>query len=633
MQEISINSLICLTTLSSLIDNYKIDKLDLYKPFVADYIHENFKINDELDLDSVSKGIASKYFFDSFPPAVLVSIFNRLKNNIKVDNKKYIYAREFVDCDKFEKKIQSSKSKIENIIRKFRNFYSPLYEKNTDSELSEMFYKFFEKNFISYIREDDNKFFEGHNKDLKCIAKFICESKNIDDSTSDELNSIFIGVLLKNSLYISEDTYKEQKQNFSNLSIYFDTEMLLCLLGLKESSKKVNAEFISKLLPVNVKIKCFKHNYDEVQSIISSYEPGTSDPFKVLDFFEINHYTKSDISIYVSKLSEKMKTAGIEIDSSNYFDDNNRILNKDDFATFIKNNIGGGYLKKKVTLENDFASIENVMQIRKNNKTTIENCKAIFVSSNNDLINFSNEYLSKFNNDSANYLINDFELITIFWLKQSKPVLNTCNDYLIEYSYAVSVQYDDSFKEAIDRKFSIYSKDENLPFSLNETILTSYFYRDIAYRTNGDDKSFSCDMIQDYVENNNNPLFIKLKKEVSGYKEKDDARREKCKKVSSTHGKVLLIVFITLFFLVSLTIIYFITYSVISSLIADINENKFKNLTMIIGLITSAIVNTIILIFGFLKKRRNVYVIFKKITKKFELFVYFKSCKKYLLDK
>ena len=102
------------------------------------------------------------------------------------------------------------------------------------------------------------------------IAKFI-ENQYINNTKVFKiLIDIIEGLLLANVIYLQINP--DSTVNLSKLNCYFDTPFLLRIIEFKEKEDNISAVELVKLLrEQGATIKCFRHSFNEVQSILRNY--------------------------------------------------------------------------------------------------------------------------------------------------------------------------------------------------------------------------------------------------------------------------------------------------------------------------------------------------------------------------
>ena len=509
---------------------------------------------------------------------------------------------------------------------------------NRDECLSIIFDYMNQYGFEHILINDGSKIVEKRKEiNNKKIAEYIIEAKERNDPIFYDFELVYKGLLLMNTIYIESSQYEEVQTNFRSLDIYLDTVLILGILGIKIGEISINATNIKELLPKNVTLKCFKHNYDEVYNIIEKYKIGTIEEYRKLDMFEVDGYTEYDKNLYLNKLEEKFTEAGIIIDDRSFSDLytdklQSKIIDIEGLSKYLKEKIGGGYFTSDTRLQNDVDSIQYISLLRGNTLTPyIEKCKAIFVSSNYKLVLYSNEFVhANDKNTSINNAIFDADLVSILWLKSTKYNTEFTREYMLKCSYATKIKITDEFIDALRRKKSIYEKQNIGKIDILDMIENNYVLNRLSERTYGNPDLVSYEMIEeevaDLAEDHAKKRIETLKQGNEIMLREKDLKIQEAENVSKRKDKQIdyfinrkaksieLIIKVPLVIISSLmfiAIFIIVLYTTINSYIRD-----EANLLKTIGMITIMIGDIAGYIWGFITKQKKIYKGIDKLAKK-----------------
>lgn len=633
------NTIITLSTIATIYDKTKKDKLDLLMPFVKYCISESFNLEEEIQYDRIINLLEQKFGFKKVPISVLNLIFDRMtkKNGALVrKSKKYYYC----------KSLKADKADIDIEIEKASNSIQRIYDKikfvieveNRDECLGIIFDYMNQYGFEHILINDGSKIVEKRKEiNNKKIAEYIIEAKEKNDPIFYDFELVYKGLLLMNTIYFESSQYEEVQTNFRSLDIYLDTVLILGILGIKIGEISINATNIKELLPKNVTLKCFKHNYDEVYNIIEKYKIGTIEEYRKLDMFEIDGYTEYDKNLYLNKLDEKFKEADIIIDDRSFSDLytdklQSKIIDIEGLSKYLKEKIGGGYFTSDTRLQNDVDSIQYISLLRGNTSTPyIEKCKAIFVSSNYKLVLYSNEFVhTKDKKTSINNAIFDADLVSILWLKGTKYNTEFTREYMLKCSQATKIKITDEFIDALRRKKSIYEKQNIGKIDILDMIENNYVLNRLSERTYGNPDLVSYEMIEeevaDLAEDHAKKRIETLKQGNEIMLREKDLKIQEAENVSKRKDKqidyfinrkaksielIIKVPLVIISFLMFIAIFIIVLYTTINSYIRD-----EANLLKTIGMITIMIGDIAGYIWGFITKQKKIYKGIDKLAKK-----------------
>ena len=214
--------------------------------------------------------------------------------------------------------------------------------------------------------------------------------------------------------------------------MFMDTTLLLHIFGFKGSEDNEAAEQMIEILHNNsVPIKCFRHNYSEVYKIVEAYKHNMLDPSnrygQTLEYFDEFEYSVSDMDRVLANLEDYFNEKNIEIvDTPSLSSDGTGVITSFDYPSAIGEVELKEHLSKFIAyrnddaLKNDVSSIAAIFVLRRGKVfKKIEQCKALFVTTNKTLANATQKFVNA-TETVVPLLINDLELTTLLWLKNHK---------------------------------------------------------------------------------------------------------------------------------------------------------------------------------------------------------------------
>lgn len=285
-----------------------------------------------------------------------------------------------------------------------------------NKDLEEKLTKFISTNFCYLLNLDDTVINYRDNE----LALFLNHILDHDSILKNILVDIVKGQMIYEALYAQQVDKANIKQKFNNLYIYFDTTFVFYMLGYGGRRYKEHiSQIIDLLNGLGAKLRCFKHTVEEIRGILEICENkmrhGEEKSLVNLDWFLENNMQASEVMILISNL---------EVNISKYF----KIVDTPDYSEPIKNIDWEGFTRylednmnyrKEKTLQNDVDSIAAIFRLRTNKYAkTLENCNAIFVTTNQKLVSTVKNY-QKTHDDMEGFYpcISEYEISNIAWLK------------------------------------------------------------------------------------------------------------------------------------------------------------------------------------------------------------------------
>lgn len=173
------------------------------------------------------------------------------------------------------------------------------------------------------------------------------------------------------------------------------------------------------LTGLGANLRCFKHTVDEVRGILEKCESamrhGNEKSLVNLDWFLENGMQASDVMILISSLEVNISKYLKIVDTPDYSEPMKNI-DWVQFSQYLEEKIN--YRREKA-LQNDVESIAAIFRLRTNKHArTLENCNAIFVTTNQKLVRTVKDY-QKTHDDMKGFYpcISEYEISNIAWLK------------------------------------------------------------------------------------------------------------------------------------------------------------------------------------------------------------------------
>lgn len=625
------NALIGTAMLTAIWDQTHKDNLELLKPFIIYLIGKNTNVQDEINITQIIKKMDEEFGFPNIPKAVIIKIFNRMKKIVLRRDKKYFLIK---DLGEETKEFDSNKIQIseesDNVVTKLMEYLKEChknFENITIEETKQLLNIFLERNGFVALENIENLKSVGEYKTDQAnyyIAKFILNENEKNTNVFNGIYKIVCGFMLANTIYIQVEN--DNKASLKNLNCYLDTPLLLNILELKTEEQNNSTKLLVELLEKKqAKVKCFEHNYKEVYSIIYAYKENIGKyRDKTLEGLDIKKYTYSDVERLLDNLKGLLKRKHIEIEEKPSYDDYSAVIDEQGLEEFLKEKYKDRFEKKEKVIGPDIESISAISRIRKGKEAKkLEESKAVFVTTNYDLIRYSNKFLNKSEFGEISYTISDIELTTVLWLKTFKTNPELPKFKLIEnarLSLEPTNLIMERFKDVIEKM-----KKEDLinDTDVLENLKTNIYYKtELMEKIQGDSDNITDEVVRGIIDKKTENLQIELdvakekimqlEKEKEANEHKRESSREliekeckdKANKISNWIGIGIKII-IYIIFVMLLSYSCYITYN-------DIIKNKETITFSIIALFIIAIAGIIDMsyskmhfIIRLLKKRQN----------------------------
>lgn len=490
------SALISTAMLSAIFEENKQDNVALLVPFVIKIIYDDSSVSEK----EIVEKMQNVYSFNNFPHAIAKIIINRLKKQqiIKQENGKYIFITDVSKiAQEFNDRLEKSKKEIDEIIRDLTNYF----KKNTNLKLNYLecrnsFAKFLDQN--GYLLYEDMENSTRINKNIDNITyhigRFINEHIEKQDIIYSYLVNIIEGSLIANALYVNIDN--QNNTDLKKLTCFFDTPFMLRVLELKLPDENKSAlELVDLLKELNVKIKCFRHNYNEIEYILEEYLKNYGKPQeKTLENLILKNYSESDVRHLLNSLDTVFANLGIEIVDVPDYDEKKykHIIDEKQ----LNQNLFYAYKNKQInpkTIENDVKSVSAIMRLRDGKEyRKLEDCNALFVTTNRDIRNETNKLLNLDVNFKISPVVSDMDLTAIVWLKSMINNKHLPEMKLTENAIA-AIKPSSALRKKFHQSLSNLktSKTDVTPETLYNLLCSNYYVEDLMINVNGDIKKIN----------------------------------------------------------------------------------------------------------------------------------------------
>ena len=453
--------------LSAYLSKNNDDCLDLMSHFVL-YLLPN--VGEYVDCSEISSELKSCFGFDNILENVIIRIIQRIykkKEYLRKEKDKYFVKKQY-DRDKFESKRFEISNRIDDLSKKLSEFIEDNnYESNVTTEKAKeyitVFLRTYNYCFDKIIEYKKITVDSQANRSNFCVARFIIFVYEKDVNTFNSFLEIVKGSLAAKAVAFWGGEKVEERKKLKNTDFYFDTRLLINIMEFGEENENKATLQLKDLIEKNGgRVKTFETYVEEFRGILTKYIKSPKDRLGLsLDALRKGGYSLEYIRQIKESLESHLKQRNVEIV---YRPDASIPIEKLDWPVGIMEL--KKYLSDYVTykegergqksLDNDANTLEAISIIRYElrGKTSIEDCRAIFVTKNLDLIYAAHKYFQDNQmGHGIELVVSDVELTAWLWLNYCRnnnivPELNLLeNAYTACYPTSAVIQ---EFQKNID---------------------------------------------------------------------------------------------------------------------------------------------------------------------------------------
>ena len=453
--------------LSAYLSKNNDDCLDLMSHFVL-YLLPNE--GEYVDCSEISSELKSCFGFDNILENVVIRIIQRIykkKEYLRKEKDKYFVKKQY-DRDKFESKRFEISNRIDDLSKKLSEFIEDNnYESNVTTEKAKeyitVFLRTYNYCFDKIIEYKKITVDSQANRSNFWVARFIIFVYEKDVNTFNSFLEIVKGSLAAKAVAFWGGEKVEERKKLKNTDFYFDTRLLINIMEFGEENENKATLQLKDLIEKNGgRVKTFETYVEEFRGILTKYIKSPKDRLGLsLDALRKGGYSLEYIRQIKESLESHLKQRNVEIV---YRPDASIPIEKLDWPVGIMEL--KKYLSDYVTykegergqksLDNDANTLEAISIIRYElrGKTSIEDCRAIFVTKNLDLIYAAHKYFQDNQmGHGIELVVSDVELTAWLWLNYCRnnnivPELNLLeNAYTACYPTSAVIQ---EFQKNID---------------------------------------------------------------------------------------------------------------------------------------------------------------------------------------
>lgn len=453
------NALITKAMLASYISGKHMDYLNMIEPFVIEELPKS--LNSKIDISEITHSIREKYGLiikQKIVEKILIRL-SKTKNDAIIrktterSGHKNYYLNTMPKYRNFDKKREKIKNIVYEVINCFKDYYNEnsVIKKINEETAQKMLIDYLEKyNYETYVDinniskiKTDEKFASSNYK----VANFILNEYKKVNGCFNKIRILQEGYFASTAIYYfsKNDEHISSSTKLNKTLFVLDTRLLIDALQLNTISDANSMLEMLELIKDNGgKICTFDYYFDELYGIIQKYITDKSARITLdLDYFRRNQLKDIEIKLYNKNLKEKLeqdlKISIIEKpDYSKLIEKQTWHIDSLELKRNILQYVEYTYDDADVGFKNDYDTIESIAYYRFNSKyNTLNNCKAIFVTSNNGLIQAAKKtYQIDKQKEEIELAISDIDLTAILWLSNYNEKSNLPELILLENAYA-----------------------------------------------------------------------------------------------------------------------------------------------------------------------------------------------------
>jgi hypothetical protein len=405
------------------------DFLDVFVPFVVISFPDG---QEACNIDAISKNLEKKFNFN-IPEHALNTIITRATRTHYIQR----YQKKCLLTEQGRKLILDIKSKqgeiereVNALLEDIREFINEKFSPTLNSEdVKEMLNSFIKKQKMPLLTFFNPKLIEAEwkeedNKNEYYLIEYFKLAKKQKPNEFKTLEKIFYGVLI--STIINKEDIITINKKFNKLQIFFDTNFMFSIMDLHYPHICKPAKELFDLLKTNNKfqLKVFDFTVGEMVRVLNGYLKEKDKYFpnikvnSIYSNLKSKGWTKQDLIQFIAKVEQEISKIGVQIEYTAID------LNKWD-ATDKEIYSRLSYYKPEQPImgqKHDICAIYKIIELRKRPQREIENCYALFLTSDLKLTKFDYNEFGHRDNSTVIEVISDRFLTTLLWLKNPKTV-------------------------------------------------------------------------------------------------------------------------------------------------------------------------------------------------------------------
>ena len=503
-QKMNDNIMIGTAVLSALSEKKHTDSIDLMLPIVKYAIQDKYSIGDEVSAELVCDYIQTEFAFQELPLAIINKAMNRLCKKsecLSYNNKKFVFSGDVSsDYSNIKNKRIRANMLIDSITQQLTLYINDriTFKQFSNEDTKKALFNFLDKYGLSTLQDsliEPNIAKSEHIN--RIIGDFVLDENKKNSNVFNDLIELIKGIFISKAFYLQTNNDNFFKARLHNTTIILDAPVLLSILGLKTNGENRIAKEFLQSIPVGVNLNYFPHNLQELEFIINNYKNQRILGGKfshTLEYFDETFASIEDIDEFCIQINKKLRDLKITEYSKDIPINVEHNIDVESLSTELKDKIPS-YKTKESALDNDLKTISYINRIRNGHSAaTIEDCKAILITNNKNLVRVVNGFKSNISTVAYAMTITDFTIL--MWLKSGKKNDDVPKQLLVANAIAATEEITENLMESILAKIKKY-EDEGCFDSENVGLILENIYcrRELADICNGDPDELTPDKI------------------------------------------------------------------------------------------------------------------------------------------
>lgn len=305
----------------------------------------------------------------------------------------------------------------------------------------------------SYLRGTALPKITGHSDwQITLVSQFVNDLPSRPD-LFESFMTLVQGHMLANALLCPD--LQSVTKTYKDVVFYFDTPLLIQLLGLEgEQEKQAMEEVVRLVQRLHGRIAYFSHTSDELYGAVrgsADFIDSIRGRGTIVEEARKSGKTKSDLLVIAQNANEMLASSEISIVPTPPYDEKT-------YKFEISEEIFGDVLEDEVNYHNprakeyDIKSVRSIYVLRRGIvPSSIEKSQAVFVTSNSGFSKAAYEYGKMYEQSrEVSTVITDFSLANTAWLKAPQGAPSLPRKEVLAFAYAALRPTNDFWSKVLD---------------------------------------------------------------------------------------------------------------------------------------------------------------------------------------
>ena len=272
-------------------------------------------------------------------------------------------------------------------------------------------------------------------KDVALVGKYVLHIQQHDNALFEKFMVVVEGHMFANALLCPD---LKSAKDYKRTTFYFDTPLLIQLLGLEgQSRQNASVEMTRLLVQLGGRIATFSHTREELGRVLDGAAAkidAMDGHGRIVEHARRSGITRSDFLLLIANVDEKIMELGVEVRRTPVYAREHQI-DESRFEGILDDGIS--YFNSKAK-EYDVNSVRSIYMLRRGaTPRSIETAKAIMVTTNTAFAKAAWDYGRDFEaSREVSSVISDFSLANLAWLKAPMGAPSLPMAETIAFSYA-----------------------------------------------------------------------------------------------------------------------------------------------------------------------------------------------------